>query len=297
MSRWVNRLNRVGRDGYLLLEAYLRDRPSTLSVKPLLLDQARESNSVANSILQMDKQIGLVRYYGVMGYFREQLKKKTPVTTTTQAFKSTDVAPSTARIAFMITEKMKQELRETLGYENEEIKQMTPLQASLILHHQIKPESKEERLPTLEQEYQEQKEKEQEERRLQVEQEELRLQKEQFKSSTRKDKAAESSISNDQIVGSLHSNRSSNYMSTNTLLFSSNSSSDGFGNSWFEVVQVNQETNEIIRVGLYQDENEALLGMQTRQEIADEKELPLSFEMNVLEKANVFPERNDQYGR
>jgi hypothetical protein len=58
-----------------------------------------------------------------------------------------------ARVAFMITAAQRAGLAKELGYSQEQIKQLKPLEASLILEHSIVPTALESRLPTLVDEY------------------------------------------------------------------------------------------------------------------------------------------------
>jgi len=52
-----------------------------------------------------------------------------------------------ARVAFMITQSQKDELSEKLGYSKDEIKKLKPMEAVLILKHDIFPNELEEKLP------------------------------------------------------------------------------------------------------------------------------------------------------
>ena len=55
-----------------------------------------------------------------------------------------------ARVAFMVTSTMRQELTERLSYSEEQIKRLTPLQASLILQHDVPSHEVSIKLPELE---------------------------------------------------------------------------------------------------------------------------------------------------
>lgn len=61
-----------------------------------------------------------------------------------------DANANTAKIAFMITSSMKHDLTESLGYSSEAIRAMKPQQASLVLHHEVSPESYDEQIIVLE---------------------------------------------------------------------------------------------------------------------------------------------------
>ena len=181
MSQWAKHASRFGRDGYQLARAIVQNRSS--DIKPVLLDHARNANTLANSWLQVEKQVGLVRYYGFSEYIKQRLQSTTTsgAVTTSGAEESTTIASNSisstrsgAKVAFMVTASMKQELKERLEYDADQIKSMTPLEASLILNHSIVPADKDERLPVLTEEYeiQQQKQAEEEMLRVQIEQEE-----------------------------------------------------------------------------------------------------------------------------
>jgi hypothetical protein len=137
-----------------------------------LLQYANEhNNQVAKSMLRVDREIGLVRYYGMTRYLYE--KKILPVTprlpsilanaasssspsspsppTSTGAVDGAAATPPAtttptsptaatgAKIPFMITKSMRADLEE-LSYALETIKSMTPIQASLVLRHSLPPE-------------------------------------------------------------------------------------------------------------------------------------------------------------
>lgn len=327
MSRWAKQITRVGRDSFQLAEAIFRDSTTkrAVSFKPVLLDQARQSNSVAHSLLNLDRQIGLVRYYGIMGYFRQQwqarfsssLPPSSSYSTTSETSSVSD--PNRARIAFMITGSMKQELIEKLGYLEDDIKKMTPLQASLILHHRISADEKDEKLPDLQAEYEKQQEEEALRQKQDAEQrEKLRAAKmAEFKreDELRKSQQASSStesptettertvhqIPDPLSYSAVTEKAKSSYSSVagNAEMFQSSnlleSPPDGgapgygfFGDTWFEVIEHNPKTGQSNRVGLYLDEEEAKLGFQTRQEIAERQRTDLTFELNPVERSTLF---------
>jgi len=329
MSRWAKQFSRVGRDGLQLARAIFRDSTTkrAVSFKPSLLDQARQSNSVAYSLLRMDRQIGVVRYYGIMGYFRQQWQARftsslppsttsednndgnVPVsspTSTASGAANTASEPTKARIAFMITASMKSELIEKLGYDmDQHIKKMTPLQASLILHRRITAEEMEEELPSAEEEYQKQLEEDAVRQQKEAEaQETLRAQQlaamKKAEALEKAQGAASGEISadakNQQDTQSASpplyetmDGTPDGFQPSDSLLSSSASDSQsGFGNSWFEVIETNPETGETSRVGLYLDENEATLGFQTRQEIAERNETGLTFELRPIDKSDIL---------
>ena len=163
----------------------LRRKTTNLTVEDAfrnaLVDQARQSNLVANNILAMQQQFGLIRYHGLMGYWQQRQSALTAnnstggtnaataspfnFSTSTTASNATTGSSSisggggkqgnVAQVAFMITGAMRKEMSDNLGYTAEQIKGLTPVEASLILHHQVSPNEKEEKLPGLVQAYEE----------------------------------------------------------------------------------------------------------------------------------------------
>jgi hypothetical protein len=72
-SSWAKRLTKVGRDGYNLARVVVQNRGA--NVRPLLLEQAfREANTVATGLLKVDKEVGLVKYHGLLGYLQQRLQ-------------------------------------------------------------------------------------------------------------------------------------------------------------------------------------------------------------------------------
>ncbi|KAL3943707.1 MAG: hypothetical protein SGBAC_002214 [Bacillariaceae sp.] len=334
MSRWAKQVKRVGRDGFQLARAIFKDSTTkrAVSFKPVLLDQARQSNMVANSLLRVDQQIGLVRYYGIVQYFQRQFRARfsssssLPPSTTSEGSSSATTEtvaassqPNKARIAFMITGSMKQELNEQLGYDLEaDIKKMTPLQASLILHHRITPDEVEEKLSLVEEEFEKQREEDAAKQQQEAEEREKQraaqlldmkkaeaLRKEQGEAGVQASTQASAPVSADASVQqetpvppssaprplsiSALSAAADGFQSSNALLSPSSTDVNGFGESWFEVIETNSDTGESSRVGLYQEEDEAILGLETRQGIAERKETNLTFELKPVEKSAIFP--------
>lgn len=244
-----------------------------------------------------------------------------------------------AKVAFMITSSMKQELKDKLGYDADQIKQMTPQQASIVLYHAVSPDTFDGRLPILEEEFameQEEKQRQQEQDRalkLQQEQEEERVRFESFSGpqilSLSSSPSSSSAAAAASIAGESHAGNSTTSSSqlarseskdynesslvghildsktetdaatasstepttgTPEVLFDSSETPvmikgggrhNGFADVWYEVVEVNPN-GERLRVGLYQDREEALLGLETREMIRDKR----------LERASPLDPRN-----
>ncbi len=286
MSHWAQKFTRVGRDSYNLARAVVQHRGR--HVKPLLLEHARNSNSVATSLLQADKEVGLVKYYGLSGYLKQRLQSTSSGTPTdssisegsmTNAITSSTAHSSgkSARIAFMVTVPMKLELMERLGYDAEQIKSMTPLQASLILSQSISPEEMEIKLPLAEQEYEAQRQQEEQDARLHAEKELLEQQ-------------AILSVEHQPEVpmGSAQYFGGGGYRSRNELDENHKIGIFFSASEWFQVTETNKD-GETSRVGLYQDKEEAELGLKTRRDIAEAKHTNITFDIHRIDWKDLKP--------
>jgi hypothetical protein len=278
MSSWAKKFTRYGRDGYNVARVVVQHRGS--NVKPLLLEQARQANTVANGLLRVDREVGLVKYYGLSGYLKQRLQSTSTLTASGDASQDNTLSSSgsrnagdgAAKIAFMITASMKQELSELLGYSADQIKSMTPLQASLILNDRIQSEEMEAKLPIAEAAY---------EARRQEEEEEARIR------AVHQATVAPTATQAQVVVGMGHDTQhfgiGAGYRSRNELDYVRTSSIGAFfsASEWFEVTEIALD-GSVSRVGLYLDEDEAKLGLATRREIAEAKNTNLKFDMHRI---------------
>lgn len=277
MSQWAKNFTRLGRDGYNLARAVVQHRGS--NVKPILLDHARQSNSVATSLLHVDKEVGLVRYYGLSGYLKQRFQSTSSLPVPAVATGEDDSrgdGGKTGKIAFMVTASMKQELSERLGYDAEKIKTMTPLQASLILNESIEPNEMATKLPMAEAEYELQRQKEEAEARERAEQLQQDL--------LTVDRQPAASMAKVDFGVTQFFGVGEGYMSRDELPDRQNSNIGEFfsGSEWFEVTETNA-AGETSRVGLYLDKNEAELGLKTRRDIAEAKKTSLTFDIHRMD--------------
>lgn len=118
--------------------------------KQLLLDQSRPSaspNLAAVQLLHLDKEFGLLKYYGIQEYVRRWIKsrsssiaqsaqQKVGVGGTTSSVKSNDNT-NVARVAFMITSEQRQKLSVNLGYTHEDIRSFKPIEALLLIENNV----------------------------------------------------------------------------------------------------------------------------------------------------------------
>ncbi|KAG7369261.1 hypothetical protein IV203_032004 [Nitzschia inconspicua] len=268
MSRWIQSFARTGWDSVALSRAlWMAHRNSTTltrsGMKPVLLDQARQSNRVATSLLYMEKEYGLLKYFGLKGYLQQRIQARLSSSSNKASESSPAISSNnnkigddpSKKIAFMITSSMKQQLQDSLGYSTERIKTMTPVQASLALNHQLEPEKYDEQITILEKEY----EKEQEQLR---QQEQERLQEEQERQAREQLQLTSSQPPPDYVF----EDRSSSINPEE--LASAIGVESGFGETWFEVVEV-KPNGEVVRQGLYPNMAEADLGLETRELIRD----------------------------
>lgn len=148
-------------------------------LKTVLLQQARQDNNhTAVQMLHMEKEVGLIRYHGVVPYLQQQewswMKRLLPSagssgfsssssssrdwrtnSSLTQSQSSPENNTKVAQVAFMITSRMKMELMDDLGYTEEQVRSMTPLVAGLVLDERVAPGEYESRMPQLVQEAEE----------------------------------------------------------------------------------------------------------------------------------------------
>ena len=274
MSSWTKHVTKLGRDGYNLASVVVQHRGS--NVRPLLLEQARQANTVATGLLKVDKEVGLVKYYGFSGYLKQRLQSTSSSAASLVASEEGGKPSGAAKIAFMVTSSMKLDLSGRLGYSADQIKTMTPLQASLILHESITPEDMETRLPLAEQAY--------EARRLGEEEEARILANLQSQSAAATAPLPVYGLGHD----TQHFGTGVGYRSRNELEIVRSSSIGAFfsASEWFEVTEIAAD-GSISRVGLYTDEEEAKLGMTTRRDIAEAKKTSLKFDMRRLSSSDL----------
>ena len=164
-------------------------QPSEWKASCLTLTQ-QQDNRVARSLLQLHKEVHLLQYHGPRKYFFEQnnypyqllpsswttyfsrnvLEDEQPsasqqksTTNSAQSSSQTSSSSSTstvAKVPFVITTAMKESLF-ALGYETTHTKRLTPLDAHLLLQHQVLPEDIHERLPILQANHQKEQEQQQ----------------------------------------------------------------------------------------------------------------------------------------
>ena len=300
---WTKTISSVGKDGYRLARALAKSArakgitaQSSNVVRPILLDHARQSNRVATSMLKVDKEVGLVRYWGLWGYVRQRLSSSSASPAGDNAISNSSNSEKEengkkVRVAFMITSAMKSELTDQLGYDSEQVKKMTPVQASLLLNNKVPSEEMESQLPILEKKNAEEEEKEQQRRRKEEEKELQRKQEEEQLRMQQNVMPNTETSNGGGTVYELHrdsiSTTTEDGFASANILDSNNENAWGRGSSWYEVVET-QPNGESSRVGLYLVEEEAQLGMETRQMVADRKGMGNTYELRQINGEELY---------
>mmetsp|Transcript_23697 Transcript_23697/g.65781 ORF Transcript_23697/g.65781 Transcript_23697/m.65781 type:complete len:398 (-) Transcript_23697:65-1258(-) len=251
ISRLTQGMSRFARDGLALSQAMFRDVPkaaaanSTVSerVKAVLLDESRNpsNNSVAISFLKAGREIGLVRYWGLAEYLRQNqgtlfrlpswpssnsLSSSTNQSNSEQKSPATNAATGSnsankgrgAKVAFMITSSMKNDLIHKLGFATNTVKRMTPQQASLVLHHEVLPQSYDETISKLEEEFREEQRKQQEQMDALMEKERQEREKESKESNIEVNSSTGSSVLSETITGESVKNKSAEAVESQLML-------------------------------------------------------------------------------
>jgi hypothetical protein len=206
--------------------------------------------------------------------------------------------PKVAKIAFMITASMRNELTTRLQYDTNDIKTMTPIEASLILQHNVIPSDRNSTVPMLIEQY----EKEQVEIRKQIEQEEMerkeierneqvRLKLEQQeKEENDKENIRLQNESIKEIERLTEHHESTTTIPAHSVIRSSDTQVGNKKRLWFELVKIqnsspsndnNAETSATAEttattttevIGLYTTEKEAVFGLETHQYFANREQ-------------------------
>jgi hypothetical protein len=263
--------------------------------KPLtLLLKDHLDNPIAVQLLSAHKEYNLLRYYGVRGYVKQR-KNKAAGSQGESPYSNAETpgpsSPSVARISFMVTARMKEELINNLGYSPEFIAKLKPLEASLILQHQVRDASTE-AIAQLVQSHDEQREREMELLRERLESEQQDPTPLQALDTTTKG-APPTAQELDSKDANSHPNAPpkvpilSNFASQSKLYGSSASASSGSSSSptssqprtWFELVERSPQGGEQSVLGLYATPEEAEEGLETHRFFARRNRRDVDFEI------------------
>lgn len=265
-----NKTRLLGIDGFHLFAAFIR-KDSSQSWRDVVVNNAR-NNAVASSFLLVDKEVGLFQYYGFMGYLREKQIGASWHPTARRMMYGSCIDGSggdpkkdsdengkekkqVARVAFMITSTQRAELSERLGFSADAIKELTPLQASLILTHDVSPDEVDKKLDGLVQEYNDE---------LARQHQLAKLEAEKVAASQSVEAETEQTRSSDQTIDETH----------DTLLLDGETNRItpiGESKHWYEVVETRVSDGSAIPVALYQSEEEAKLCMDLKQGFSERR--------------------------
>jgi hypothetical protein len=245
-------------------------------LKAILLEQAQSNNRVAVRLLLLEKEWGLLKYHGASKYLQQKWSSRRALPNATDSNQqlnveqrsdnnNKEVVTETAQIAFMITARMKQQLREELGYNETHLRAMTPLQASLVLQNQIIADDYNDKLPQLEKEYHKQQE------LKRKEEEELRARRAQHEAK----ESEVAHVNESTRTISTESSPSKQEPSQTPLLQNSsvsivNQITGGNKITWYEVIQTQTDGDEQ-KMGLYKSPEEAQEGIDALQYIAQRR--------------------------
>lgn len=240
--------------------------------KTTLLEHAQMSNQVAVRILLLEKEWSVFKYYGAYGYLQRKWSSGPSLPKIDndkdgkpnhEQEKNNEKEDETAKIAFMITARMKQQLQEELGYNEALIKSMTPLQASLVLNHRISLVEYSVKLPQVEEDY-----RIQQERKIQKDQERRTRQVQQEKEETHRATMIES-ISTES--SNAHQIPPDTPLPCSPVIVNVDLVSESKKITWYEVIQ-SLPNGEETKLGLYRTPEEAQEGIDALQYIAEKRQ-------------------------
>jgi hypothetical protein len=269
--------------------------------KPLtLLLHDHLENPVAVKLLSVHKEYNLLRYYGFRGYLQNRrnavaaIKSESAASSSSIAAKDAAAAPSStqsvARISFMVTARMKEELVKDLGYSPEFITKLKPVEASLLLQHQVRDASPE-TLAHLVQVHEEEQEVAARKRQEEIDTEQRILTEQSQPAPEALSSEVESTnVSSESMVQTKDEESKpsslSNHDSPNTFYGSSSSTplavataTNSGGRVWYELVEravpeSGEEEEEAVVMGLYTTEKDALEGLEAHQFLAERNRRP-----------------------
>jgi len=155
----------------LILRNVLLTKPTTTfgayqeKTRQVLLDSANKSSNSNNNVtaiklLEWDKELNLIQYYGIQEYTKRWWNSGTwsfaSVTSFSSSSKDNNGIPQTsntmsspkqqkdndnnnvARVSFMITSKQRHILSTQLGYTTQDIRSFKPIEALLLIEHGVK---------------------------------------------------------------------------------------------------------------------------------------------------------------
>lgn len=142
-------LRQVGafsREALAISRHLYQTRPSSITetrqlIHKLAISTAPE-NTLSLAMLQIDKEIVHMQYHGIFNYITKKINFSVGTGLKDQTSKRNLITKNEnekkkAKIAFMITRQQKLILSSSLGYPQDEIKRLKPLEAMIIIEHSI----------------------------------------------------------------------------------------------------------------------------------------------------------------
>jgi hypothetical protein len=268
--------------------------------KPLtLLLHDHLENPVAVKLLSVHKEYNLLRYYGFRGYLQNRRNavaaiKSESADSSSSFTADAPAAPSStqsvARISFMVTSRMKEELVKDLGYSPEFIAKLKPVEASLLLQHQVRDASPE-TLAQLVQAHEEEQEAAARKRQEEIDNEQRtcteqtqpapEVQSAEMEStnvSSESNVQTKDEESKPSLLSNLESQRTFYGSSSSTPLAVATATNSG-GRVWYELIEravpeSGEEEEEAVVMGLYTTEKDALEGLEAHQFLAERNRRP-----------------------
>jgi hypothetical protein len=324
---------------------------SSISRQSILVGQASQNNVVALHLLKAQKQINLIQYYGLMLYLRNELRWNAPllqfstntnhkasnaVVTSTAQSETTALSPSSSdddnnnnnasanpfaipaaappkvgKIAFMITASMRLDLA-ALEYAPDQIKKLTPIQASLLLQNGVGSAEMKHRLPELQAAYEQEQQKVADDARRRKEElqrmEELRLRliaEEEERQQQEKRiagtaitgaEAPEHAIEPGTAAATLPKHESAAQvapaMHTESSFLGSKAQTEpaSSGTLWHQIIQrrnsdnSNEKDGDEKVIAMFLDQKEAEYGLQAHRELAEKRQEDISFRLQSVFK-------------
>lgn len=222
------------------------------------MSEAKASNTVATSVLLAEKELAVFKYYGVSAYTRDRilpyfngLINKSLSSSQNDNYTTRDSSNRrTAKVAFMITKDQRKALNVELGYSEDQIKKLKPMEALLILEHRVPPNDMKSNISTL----------------IKSQEQQPVLLKENSHSLSRSDNVDLSSLpgKTDYVTTTTSSEPSSHDDSVKSKNHSEISAVSR--RQWFKVIEVQNGVN--VTVGMYHDESEAQLCLEAKEHLA-----------------------------
>jgi hypothetical protein len=142
----LQQVSAISREALVISRHLYQTRPSSITETRQMIHKLAISNAPENTLsmtmLKMDKEIIHMKYHGLFNYISKKinfgvLKDAKDPTLTRNLVTKSENQKKQARIAFMITREQKVILSKTLGYPEDEIRRLKPLEAMIIIEHSI----------------------------------------------------------------------------------------------------------------------------------------------------------------